>query len=272
MSPEHIERNPNQIKATIKESLGKLSEQSFSVQEAITQALRDGSVDLQALIAALELSGQLNLTMESFLKNQGEVVFAEGQFTQPTAVVDSEEDKTEPSLAECPKTFGELLRAKIDSELLPTGRDVFPKSEIFEAARNRELTRKAAVAEGFKPHKHNFTREETIQIIYRVFTTPSGAFKKRQEFFSLQDIKASFFPTHRDLLNQLNSAINYDWSQNPTVDYQTAMEIRGLVQLQRIVTGEKVARKGREGEQFTKKPHSSSTQHTDSPLTPSEVS
>lgn len=178
MSAEHRDRNPSQIKTTITESLGRVSEQSSRVQEAITQALKNGPIDLQALIAALELSGQLNLTMESFLKNQGEVVFPEGQSVQ-SPVVDGEEDKSKPIATEGPKTFGELLRAKIDSELLPVDKGSFAKSEIFQVARDTSGVRRAALAEGISANKSKLTREQVTNILYRFFTTPQARFKKK---------------------------------------------------------------------------------------------
>lgn len=265
MSAEHSERRPNGIRVTITESLIKLSEQSSMVQETMTQALKNGSVDLPAVIAALELSGKLSATMQSFLENQGGIIFQEGQSIQPTAI-DGKEDKDESSLPEGPKTFGGLLRAKIDNELLPANNGSFTKSEIFEAAKNKKAVRKAASAEGFDPRKTRFTRQEAINILYRVFTTPSGAFKKKQESFSVQEIRVSFFPTNSGLLSQLIDKIGYDWTQNPTIDYQTAMELRGLAQLEKVLTGEKVARKGRPGAQFERKSVFPSTPSTESAL------
>ncbi len=262
---EHREQKPDGIRTTIAESLSRISEQSTKVQETITQALKNGSVDLPAVIAALELNGQFSATMQSFLEHQGQVVFSKEQSVQPTVTDNSEKSRYEPSLPEGPKTFGELLRAKIDNELLPADKDSFTKSDIFEAARDTSGIRRASLAEGISAYKSKLTREQVIKIIYRFFTTPQAHFKKRQDSYSLQEFKKSFVKAG-NLISELSQEINYDWSQNPTVDYQTAMELRGLVNLEKVLTGEKVAKKGRPGAQFARRLDYASTQSTEAAI------
>lgn len=272
MSAEQGDRKP-ELREIMSGAVRTVSEQSSELMQTVVQVLKDGEqVDVASLTAAFDLNANLNRTLKEFLENQGRVVFPEGQSVQPAAIDDrKDEERNKPSLPEGPKTFGELLKAKIDNELLPANNGSFTKSEIFEAAKNKKAVKKAASAEGFASRKVRFTRQEAINILYRVFITPAGAFKKKREFFSLQEIRTSFFPTNRDLLNQLSGEVNYDWLQNPTIDYQTAMELRGLGHLEKILTGEKVTRKGRTGAQFTKRPDSLSNQHIDSHLTSSEA-
>lgn len=269
MSAEHREQRPSEIREVMSDAVRTVSEQSSKLMHRAVQALDDdGQVDVPSLIAAFDLNANLSQAVKQFLESRGQVVFQDGQSVQPpsdknldqsiTALseIHDNEGKDEPNLPQGPKTFGELLRAKIERELLPTDKATFWKSEIFEAAKNRNSVKKAAKEEGFSVQKRRFTKEEAVQILYRVFITPSGKFKKKQKSLSLQEINSSFFPSHRDLLDQLSYEINYDWSQNPTVDYQTAMDLRGLAQLEKVVTGEKVAKKGNPEPHFVKKPES----------------
>lgn len=260
MSAEQIERRPIGLRGVMPGVVRTISEQSSELMQRVVQALKDGEqIDVTSLTAAFDLNANLSRTLKEFLENQGKVVFPEGQPIKPSAI-DGEGDKivdsliTElSSLHEGPRTFGELLREKIDSQLLPPDKDSFKKSELFEAAKNKGAVRKAAAAEGFKAQKNIFTREETMQILYRFFITPAGNFKNIKESYSLQEIRKSF-PMTEASINALSQEINYDCAQNPTIDYQTAMELRGLVNLEKILTGEKAARKGRPGAQFGRKP------------------
>ena len=267
MSVEKGDRRP-ELTEVMSGAVITVSEQSSELMQKVVQALQNsGQPDIASLTAAFDLNASLSQTLKEFLENQGQVVFPEKQSIQPTAINNDvdEGNRDEPSAAEDPKTFGELLRAKIDNDLLPEDRDSFAKSEIFEVAKNKGAVRKAAIVEGFKAQKTKFTKEETIQILYRAFTTPPGQLKKRREFYNLKEIKNSFERTG-NMINRFSGEINYDWTQNPTINYQTAMELRGLVRLEQVITGEKVARKGRPGAQFGRRPVFPRIPLTDSPL------
>lgn len=262
MSKEQPGVKPDEINVTIKESLSRLSEQSTTVQGTVTQALKNGSVDLPSVIAALELSGKLSATMQSFLENQGQVVFSDRESLRPPTDENDGEDKHEPILPEGPKTFGELLRFRIDDQLLPVGKDSFLKSDLFEIAKNKNAVKKAAVAEKFSVKKRLFTREEAIQILYCFFITPSSNFKNIQQSYSLQEFKKSHLQAG-SVISELSQEINHDWLQNPTIDFQTAMELKGLINLKRVLSGEKVARMGHSGAQFGRKSADVSTLSTE---------
>lgn len=249
MTAEHKEQKPGEIHTAIRESLKKLSEQSLAVNETVTQALSNGSVDVPGVIAALELTSQISTTMQSFLEHQGQVIFSADQHLQPSTTDAEDENNPDPIEPEGPQTFGELLRSRIENDLLPKDKDFFRKSEIYKIAMNASGVRKAALAEDIPPKKSKLTREQVIIILYRLFTTPAGSFKNRQESYSLQEFKKSF-PQTGDLVNRFSQEINYDWQKNPKIDYETAMEIRGLIELDKVLTGKKIARTGSSGAQF----------------------
>lgn len=254
MSAEQGDRKP-ELREIMSGAVRTVSEQSSELMNRTVQALDDGGqVDVSSLIAAFDLNANLSLAVRQFLENRGQIIFPGEQAIKSPAIDNNENrDLGESVSPEGPKTFGELLRAKIDYELLPADKDSFFKSKIYEIAKDTSGVKKAALAEGIPATKRKITREETINILYRFFTTPPGTFKKKRELYSLQEIKVSFFPKNLDLPKQLSGEIGYDWTQNPTVDHQTAMELRGLLVLQKVLTGEKVKQKGHPGVQFTKR-------------------
>lgn len=263
MNMEQRERRPqDELRGVMSGAVRQVTEQSSELMQSALQALKDGQqVDVASLIAAFDLNANLSQALKQFLESRGQVVFPEGQSIRPPAI-DGEVDKDEPSLPEGLKTFGDLLRAKIDGKLLPKDNDSFAKSEIFEVAKDTSGVRRAALAEGISAHQRKLTREQVIKVLYRFFTTPPGHFRKKQESYSLQEFKKSFVRAG-SLINELSQEINYDWTQNPTIDYQTAMELRGLVNLEKVITGEKVAKKGNPGAQLEKRSVFSSTPSTE---------
>lgn len=254
MSVEQRDRRP-ELREIMSGAVRQVTGQSSELLQRAVQALEDGKqVDVPSLIAVFDLTANLSQALKEFIERRGQVVFPEGQSTQPPTIdVRGNEGKNELSLPEGPKTFGELLKAKIDNKLLPADNGSFAKSEIFEAAKDTSGVRRAALAEGIPAMKSKLTRDQAIKVLYRFFTTPRGNFRKKQESYSLQEFKKSFVQTG-SLISELSQEINYDWTQNPTVDYQTAMDLRGLVNLKRVLTGKKVTRKGRPDAQFVRKP------------------
>ncbi len=247
MTPENGEHGANSLWGAIADSIIEVTERSSIILESIKQALRDdGSIDVDAITAAFDLNEQMSHALREFLERRGPVVFADGVSAQPAEVLEKGQVRGEEDPVGL-RTFGELLTSKIDQQLLEEGKDVFTKKEIFDAAKNREAVRKAAKEEGFSAHKLNFSREDAIKILHRVFITPSAAFRRGSELLSRKEVIASFTVGKSNLIDELSSEIGFDWQQNQSVGLQTAMEIRGLVQLHRILTGEKTFRVGSPG-------------------------
>lgn len=121
-----------------------------------------------------------------------------------------------------------MLKVRIGSRLAPDKAEI-TKAEIIKVAKKRSAVTKAIAAEGLPSRQANFARDEAISVITRVLTTPRKDFQHGSTYDKSR-LRVSFKIDPKKL-DELSDAAGFDWSQNSTVDSNTALAIRGLAQL-----------------------------------------
>jgi len=226
MGPERAESQPRQTETdqtlAIAQTLMILTERSEVHARAVVDALRNGqTVDPEELSATLLTVEGLNSTARRIVDEKGKRILErlrELAGTQP----------------EKPKTFAELLKL-VAEKVLPSDQDVFPKTALQKLLGDRRKTSKAIAGEGLPKNQQDFNRKEAIGIVLRFLTTPNVRLLERESYTHAQ-IRCAFFQAISiGQLEKWSAEIGHDWTQNPTIDRQTAMQIRGLVQLDKVL-------------------------------------
>jgi len=225
--PAQAESGP---RVEIARAVRDLLKQTCRIAEAGLRDIDDGQrqVDPDELTDAFLSIEQIGHAGFEILKDRGSLIFPGDRVTPETA----RQEAGVVTKEEKPKTFAELLRIRID-EALPEGKDDFRRDELREFLQNNRGTSRAIVAAGFSKSRYRFSRDQATQIIWRYLTTSRRRFVVR-ESYDRNQVRTTFFLGNVKLLNELSAIVGHDWSRQQTVDYQTAMQLRGLALLEGI--------------------------------------
>lgn len=128
------------------------------------------------------------------------------------------------------ETFAGLLIERITAQF-PSRKRTVTKKEILTITKKASAVKKAIAAEKFPPRQAKFTRDEASRIIIRVLTTPRSNFKPEKSYNRARLMNRFGFNPKK--LDELSNLAGFDWGKNPTVDTATALQIRGLAQLEK---------------------------------------
>ncbi|MEK7559539.1 MAG: hypothetical protein AAB521_04500 [Patescibacteria group bacterium] len=239
------ETKVQQLERTTAQELLDSLDKASKISNLTREVLSEGNVsqgDMPTIIGSLAAAENLNKAVRETLQLRGVVFSVDGITSTTTSLLEDEEIgiQDEPTVEgrreeddDRPKTFGELLERRVDDDLLPPGQDQFKASQLKSIVGNESGMRKAASQEGMK-RMRSYSREEAVRIIKRLLRNPLGNLKKR-EYWTKQNITSSFPNVPVAKFEETIGQVEYDWKKRPTVDHETAMEIRGLIVLMRLL-------------------------------------
>ena len=241
MSVERQETRNLGIRAEITQSLKELLQRNSNLAEMVSDAVREDKLAVTPEVqAALGVIRELSLLSLTMVAAHAEVIFpeevgaAKSVRQKPSTAFVAGEVKARGKSQEVSerktssKTFGDLLIERITAQF-PSGKRTVTKKEIAAIAKKTSAVKKAIAAEKLPARQAEFTRNEASRIIMRVLTTPRKDFKAEKAYNRTQVINR--FGISPKQLDELSSLAGFDWEQNPTVDAATALQIRGLAQL-----------------------------------------
>lgn len=225
------------LKDAISEVVVSVIEQNNRLGLIVVNTISNGKItDPNELIAALLLMEKLSVTSRELIEAKGETIFSnngakpiDSVFEKPQEIPN--EENKEPTEKDGPKSFSELLDVRID-EFLPDS-DFIKKSQIKAILKNNSTVKRISQDLGFPPKKGKFTREEATLITREFLRKPSGIMRK-QDKYTYQEIKSSLFIGRGAKLNEFSDEIGFHWIENPTIDFATMKDIRGLVALDKL--------------------------------------
>lgn len=236
--------NPAGVGEVVAESTNLLLEQNNKLGLSVIAALSSQEIgNMDEVLAALDLMERIASVSRSLLETRGDAIYKNGGRSQPSesGEVDSVvpagfEPKEQPGITENvgPKTFGELLDSKIDNYF---GDCEFVPKKVVQGLIGVVPTRRVAGELGIKPKNYKLKLEEAKIIVRKAVTKPQANFKFGGGFLDRQRMILSFFVGKggSSLLDNYSEVIGYDWVKNPTVEYDTAMEIRGVRVLDNLI-------------------------------------
>ncbi len=84
--------------------------------------------------------------------------------------------------------------------------------------------------------KGELTYEEAVDMVYQFLTTPTSLFKIKEGYDKSRLINS--FHLFGGGLNGWSEQIGFVWEKGMTVSHDTAMQVRGLAQLDRLLKDE----------------------------------
>lgn len=249
-----VERGGEQkpkLHEVVVESTNTLLETNVRLSIGVVAALSsEGGGDRDEVFAALDLMERIANVSRNLLETRGDAIFGKngvhqndsnGESIKIEASGQPEEESgpsREPEVVG-PKTFGELLESKID-ELLPHNKKSYKKKELYDLLNNKNGTKKAILDAGYVNQKKTFTRDETASVV-RAIAIGGRSMTKPKERYDRAQIAASIFSTSRKLLNDYSQLVGHDWKTDPEVDLKTFGEIRGILQIDKLINKQKTA-------------------------------
>lgn len=231
------------MSSTYLEILSRNRELLEGVGEAFKKAFETGDFDASVVSAALYLIEHLSGTLREGVDNGIEnVIFSKDHSLKDQPLIQVQDNqsiirledqrvdlssKPEDTFIE-PQTFGDLLFLRLD-KALPDGQESFTREELERFAGDIRAAKEILES---KPGV-SFSREETRKILQQILTTP-GPNSTHKNSFNKLSLMQTFSGLRANILNEFSSEIGHDWSKTPTVDFDTAMQIRGLGMLGKL--------------------------------------
>lgn len=230
---------------TLRESVDSTLAQISKLSQDLARTVEAGKVGQfrPEVVATLAWIRGLAEVGEKFIGQYGGVIYTgdgakSGETVIGTAAVvtpagtKTEAEGANPERDGRPTTFGELLQLRIDQAL--------PRKKQFMW----EDLSKYAIRGGIKSvkekgllNKKKFSRQEAAVIVWRLLTSPTAVLAKREGDYTKKQAISSF-RLHKDQLDGWCKEIGYVWEKNDAVDFETAMQIRGLGYLEDILASQ----------------------------------
>ncbi|MDP3998274.1 MAG: hypothetical protein Q8P89_01500 [bacterium] len=229
--------------STLRESVDNTLAQIGKLGQGLVRTVEAGQVGQfrPEVVAALAWIRGLAEAGEKFIGQYGGVIYdgdgaKSGETVIGAAAVALTETKakaegTEPERVGRPTTFGELLQLRINQAL--------PRKKQFIW----EDLSKYAIRGGIKSvkeqgllNKKKFSRQEAAVIVWRLLTSPTATLATRESYAKKQAINS--FRLHKDQLDKWCNEIGYVWGKNDEVDFETAMQVRGLGYLEDVLASQ----------------------------------
>lgn len=247
------EQLQHRLKEHIINSFHDLLARNSDLAKAVQDAVEIGDFDVAEISAALQLSEGISRTVREVIGGVEEhVIFSRDHIStdqplpqeiQPEVHLGQQQVGPTPLIQqgivlegvqeilgqqEKPKTFGELLVQKLD-RALPEKQE-FTRQELCSFTENIRGTKGIFESHGGS----EFNREESIKILQEVLSSPGGNLKQKRRY-SRQAIFLSFPRMQPSIfLDEWSSTIEHDWSETPEVNFEEAMQIRGLLMMGKL--------------------------------------
>ncbi|MBI2031072.1 MAG: hypothetical protein HYT08_00480 [Candidatus Levybacteria bacterium] len=214
-----------------------LLEQSKNLIGEISETIDANPSDqIPEITAALQFTEDTSRLARTMIEAHGGVIFSRDEINhQPISDPSPTTPRGEGTkpVSDRPKTFAELLKLRIDTKLLPFGHASFTLQELEDISGSKQGVKKAKKKSGFKKEKRFFSREETIELLQALFSTPVQKGPRKEQYSKLNVIQNI---TRAPKLNELSAEIEFYWKKDTQIDHDTAMQIRGLVQLDKLLS------------------------------------
>lgn len=216
---------PNVMAETSREIVGRIK----NLAEGVSIEINNGSAFSPVEIAAaLGMIAKLSEAEASILERSARIIFADG--ASPIANTEK--------LGENKHPYNNLLRLKIEQELIPQGETTFTKNRLLEVIERFKLgeTKLNKIFGGFPEEK--LSREQAISIIAEVLKTPLREKRsEKSESTRHQTYDKGYLSNHcRITAKQLDNwaeEADHNWKTNKTVGKEEADAIYGLSRLEK---------------------------------------
>lgn len=216
------ENAPGKLREAMVGALRGLAEKNAQLAGLVRDELSDnGLPSLPEVIAALG--------MISELASAGKTILAESGVIFDGKSLPESEMKLEERISP-PKTFGELLRLRID-ESLPAEVEQFKKKDLLGFSGSVSRTRGAIKDLGLSGQKL-FSREQVIEVVEKTLTS-SGKVEVGQKDYNYSRL-GNAFRVSREQLDEWSRIVGHNWRLQTRVDKETALAIRGLAVLDKL--------------------------------------
>lgn len=234
------------LSSTYLEIISRSGELLERVDDAFKEAFETGHFDASVVSATLYLIGDLSKTLREAVDNGIENVIFPNDYSlkdrPPIQVQDGQPKGLLPKPEEIfteeqgiekhqdkPKTFDELLASKL-GEVLPDGKESFTLQELGVFTGKLQGAREILESQ----ERASFGREETITLLQTVLTTPDKRLDRTGEFDRKKILRHFPLLIRAPDLDKWSLVVGHDWSKTREVDFETAMQIRGLGMLSRL--------------------------------------
>lgn len=231
------EREPphNKLRKKIAGSIRDLLVQNAQFAQDAKEAFERDDFDPDEVSVVLQLGEGISQTVRTvFETGRTRVLFSRDHNAadqQETLLLESATVSTQNNGTEIeengPKTFSELLTLKLYQRLPDQPKFTRRELEIFTP----NIKGAKSIFNSYQGS--TFSREDTLKILQQVLTTPREHLRRTEEF-NRRTLLASFPSVKSTVLDKWSSEIGHDWTNKPNIDFQTAMQVRGLSMLEKL--------------------------------------
>lgn len=228
------ERKPGE---RIGQSIMEITEEGVILYAMVRDAIRRGGPFDDQMAAALGFVEQFSGATRRLLEASGSAISFSNNGSQenPVASLQYPQDPAEDPPDLKPRTFGQLLRQQVEA-LFPEDRTAWSLAQIKGTIKVKRVSIKNFINAGIdKKGSDNFSRGEAILVTIANLTTPGGRLVPQEQYTS-GDVIRSFLISSPQL-NRWSQQVGYDWKAHPAVDFDTAMQLRGLHVLETRILG-----------------------------------
>jgi hypothetical protein len=200
-----------------------------------TERATAGNTESPALIAAAlgvisELSRAGNVIFSQEIPATGVKQDKPKTLDFPTPIKNHQENDNHKA-----NSFDELLIQRIDIELLKPDAEGVTKNHLYEILKGKngkQIMGKQMIKSAISD-KNAFSREEAIKIV-KLALIESNRINASRERYTRPELMQCF-GTNASRLDSWGEQTGYNWKANPTMDTKTAMAIRGLAAIDRLL-------------------------------------